>query len=330
MARPSGRPRWAASRAAVSLRRAFHLSASAVATWAVELLSGPWTRRSTALRCRAVSRFRYRSSQRTGPLPERSRGAKPRAGTPGKGPIVATKACSAVLRLTWPPRARTSAKARRRGTQRRTWWRACTGRRQCRALRAVDAPGCAVDVGGCAVDVADREVAAGADELQPALMANAHRTGPHQWSILIHALPGRSSDDPLAPGALSSRGRSTPGSSWTRAVPGPAPLTPCIPNLCHQARPRSLRGGAAGVWWPIRSSKPAGPGNPRLGWFDSIAAPWPKKPRLAASFKSPRSLGAPVAISPTWRKPPSAGLSDDRTDDRARGRVGGQRTGSSR
>ena len=36
-------------------------------------------------------------------------------------------------------------------------------------------------------------------------------------------------------------------------------------------RPRLGR-GAAGVWWPIRSSKPAGRGNPPLGWFDSIAA----------------------------------------------------------
>src|SRR3954452_9290542 len=32
--------------------------------------------------------------------------------------------------------------------------------------------------------------------------------------------------------------------------------------------------GAVGVWWPIRSSKPAGRGSPPLGWFDSIAAPW--------------------------------------------------------
>jgi fatty acid desaturase len=31
--------------------------------------------------------------------------------------------------------------------------------------------------------------------------------------------------------------------------------------------------GAAGVWWPIRSSKPAGRSSPPVGWFDSIAAP---------------------------------------------------------
>src|SRR6478736_6411035 len=37
---------------------------------------------------------------------------------------------------------------------------------------------------------------------------------------------------------------------------------------------RRLARGAAGVWWPIRSSKPAGPGSPRVGRFDSFAAPW--------------------------------------------------------
>src|SRR3954464_13730499 len=36
--------------------------------------------------------------------------------------------------------------------------------------------------------------------------------------------------------------------------------------------------GAAGVWWPIRSSKPAGRSSPPVGWFDSIAAPWTRKP----------------------------------------------------
>ncbi len=35
---------------------------------------------------------------------------------------------------------------------------------------------------------------------------------------------------------------------------------------------RNLRPGAAGAWWPIRSSKPAGRGNPTLGRFDSFAA----------------------------------------------------------
>ncbi len=36
--------------------------------------------------------------------------------------------------------------------------------------------------------------------------------------------------------------------------------------------PRSIRGGAAGAWWLIRSSKPAGRGSPPLGRFDSFAA----------------------------------------------------------
>ena len=32
--------------------------------------------------------------------------------------------------------------------------------------------------------------------------------------------------------------------------------------------------GAARAWWPIQSSKLAGPGSPRLGRFDSFAASW--------------------------------------------------------
>src|SRR5437763_13300473 len=35
-----------------------------------------------------------------------------------------------------------------------------------------------------------------------------------------------------------------------------------------------VRTGAAGAWWPIRSSKPAGRGSPTLGRFDSFAAPF--------------------------------------------------------
>ena len=37
--------------------------------------------------------------------------------------------------------------------------------------------------------------------------------------------------------------------------------------------PPTIERGAAGVWWPIWSSKPAGRGSPTVGWFDSIAAP---------------------------------------------------------
>ena len=39
-------------------------------------------------------------------------------------------------------------------------------------------------------------------------------------------------------------------------------------------RVASITHGAAGAWWPIRSSKPVGPGSPRLGRFDSFAASW--------------------------------------------------------
>ena len=42
--------------------------------------------------------------------------------------------------------------------------------------------------------------------------------------------------------------------------------------LRELTRRPSLPGGAAGVWWLIRSSKPAGRSSPPLGWFDSIAA----------------------------------------------------------
>ena len=35
-----------------------------------------------------------------------------------------------------------------------------------------------------------------------------------------------------------------------------------------------IGGGAARAWWPIQSSKLAGPGSPRLGRFDSFAASW--------------------------------------------------------
>ena len=37
---------------------------------------------------------------------------------------------------------------------------------------------------------------------------------------------------------------------------------------------RSITAGAARAWWPIQSSKLAGPGSPRLGRFDSFAASW--------------------------------------------------------
>jgi hypothetical protein len=37
-------------------------------------------------------------------------------------------------------------------------------------------------------------------------------------------------------------------------------------------QPLTITGGAARAWWPIQSSKLAGPGSPRLGRFDSFAA----------------------------------------------------------
>src|SRR3954451_22428016 len=50
--------------------------------------------------------------------------------------------------------------------------------------------------------------------------------------------------------------------------------------------------GAAGVWWPIRSSKPAGRSSPPIGWFDSIAAPW----LLVAALGEVARVGGPQAI----------------------------------
>ena len=55
-----------------------------------------------------------------------------------------------------------------------------------------------------------------------------------------------------------------------------------------QAEPRLAR-GAAGVWWPIRSSKPAGRSSPpAFGWFDSIAAPWARGGRTPERSSSGR------------------------------------------
>ena len=56
--------------------------------------------------------------------------------------------------------------------------------------------------------------------------------------------------------------------------------------------PRRIRIGAAGAWWPIRSSKPAGRGSPPLGRFDSFAASWlPEIPR-ACSWSGAHDAGA--------------------------------------
>jgi hypothetical protein len=48
-------------------------------------------------------------------------------------------------------------------------------------------------------------------------------------------------------------------------------VTPVVTH--DRLEPRNSAIGAAGVWWPIRSSKPAGRCSPTVGRFDSFAAP---------------------------------------------------------
>ena len=103
--------------------------------------------------------------------------------------------------------------------------------------------------------------------------------------------------------------------------------------------PRPLRritAGAARAWWPIQSSKLAGPGSPRLGRFDSFAASWLSRATRIPSSR-PRSMRpAPLSNARShfrrctgswqccrsrwWRRPsgrsltpPSTGHSSNRT-----------------
>src|SRR5581483_5430672 len=73
------------------------------------------------------------------------------------------------------------------------------------------------------------------------------------------------------PWTRASRGRSSTGSGSTPAD-DLAPCCPCPPAPGGRPLPRNLNAGAARAWWPIQSSKLAGPGIPRLGRFDSFAA----------------------------------------------------------
>ena len=80
--------------------------------------------------------------------------------------------------------------------------------------------------------------------------------------------------------------RSTPASrarSSTASAPVPGRTrdsrlvrqTSCCSNAVGLAGGFTRIGrGAARAWWPIQSSKLAGPGSPRLGRFDSFAASW--------------------------------------------------------
>ena len=55
---------------------------------------------------------------------------------------------------------------------------------------------------------------------------------------------------------------------------------------------RNLIAGAARAWWPIQSSKLAGPGSPRLGRFDSFAASLKVFPGIRLNLASPRAARA--------------------------------------
>jgi len=82
-----------------------------------------------------------------------------------------------------------------------------------------------------------------------------------------HLLPGSESEAAGLLDAFFER-TNTQGSGGSR-------LGVIVPRIVPQGwlAAGNLARGAAGVWWPIRSSKPAGRGSPTVGWFDSIAAP---------------------------------------------------------
>jgi hypothetical protein len=61
-------------------------------------------------------------------------------------------------------------------------------------------------------------------------------------------------------------------------------------RLAHDTHARTIGPGAARAWWPIQSSKLAGPGSPRLGRFDSFAASLKGSPGIRASLGSSRAV----------------------------------------
>ena len=80
------------------------------------------------------------------------------------------------------------------------------------------------------------------------------------------------------PAAASPPPRRSPCSASTRSTPASrarsSTASATDPPAEFHAPPATISGGAAGAWWPIRSSKPAGRGSPPLGRFDSFAASW--------------------------------------------------------
>src|SRR5919201_1209483 len=66
-----------------------------------------------------------------------------------------------------------------------------------------------------------------------------------------------------------------------------------------------------------RSSKPVRSGSPRLGRFDSCAAPLGEVPAHLAVHPDPASLRDRPLVTEIWQTSTFAGVSDHRADDRA-------------
>src|SRR3954466_8197809 len=102
---------------------------------------------------------------------------------------------------------------------------------------------------------------------------------------------------PTRPSSSAADGCSAPTRRFARVTRSPTcSLTlsaMSVPPLVGYLKPypgrdrSSIARGAAGVWWPIRSSKPAGRSSPPVGWFDSIAAPSLLGPDLAPVISAP-------------------------------------------
>ena len=102
--------------------------------------------------------------------------------------------------------------------------------------------------------------------------AGRARRGAPAGAAALRALPPRAVDRARRPvrhrrgaGAVPAQRARRIGQGRLRA----RTLTRLVPSARDR---RTITGGAARAWWPIQSSKLAGPGSPRLGRFDSFAA----------------------------------------------------------
>ena len=121
--------------------------------------------------------------------------------------------------------------------------------------------------------------------------------GPSRPRAVASPPPRRSRCSGSTRSTPPSRARSSTGCRPEPEGPpcGRAPgRAPAHPRIC---------GGAARAWWPIRSSKPAGRGDPRLGRFDSFAASWLQ----IEWFLSPRGGSAEPRVANMSRICPDGG-----------------------